>query len=56
MSRLGKQMFFARKRSDNVTAGCWSQKGLEYQLGSLKLDGVAVTDEQETDKIHFVDG
>ncbi|MFJ8513530.1 hypothetical protein [Lysinibacillus xylanilyticus] len=52
MSRLGKQMFLR----ESVVAGCWSQKGLEYQLGSLKLDGVAVTDEQDTDKIHFVGG
>ncbi|MFJ7981570.1 hypothetical protein ACIQ1D_14930 [Lysinibacillus xylanilyticus] len=49
-------MFFARKRSANVAAGCWSHKGLEYQLGSLKLDGIAVTNEQDTDQIHFVDG
>ncbi|MFJ5565041.1 hypothetical protein [Lysinibacillus xylanilyticus] len=46
-------MFFAQKRSVNVAAaaGCWAQKGLEYQLCSLKLDGVAVTDEQDTKSI-----
>ncbi|WP_312505293.1 lectin-like domain-containing protein, partial [Lysinibacillus sp.] len=31
-------------------------KGLAYQPGSLKVDGVAVTDEQDTDKGHFIDG
>ncbi|MGE7926525.1 hypothetical protein [Lysinibacillus xylanilyticus] len=51
-------MFFVRKRSANVAvaAGCWSHKGLEDQLGSLKIDGVAVKNGQDTDQIHFVDG
>ena len=31
-------------------------EGLEYVKGSLKVDGVSVTDEKDTDKGHYVDG